>query len=200
MDMNTESDINTTSNNRSKIIAISVICIIVALIGLYIWHNHNKTLIAPTTFIQEQDTIDSIIEMPIDTLIVDSVPSDSIDSVSVDSLKSDSIRFDSINKTKRISNERIFDTSKKEMKDKLLSLEETILETTKKFEKGSTSKDKAFEICDSVTTEINKILKDKNSEEFKNQIKAIKRKTDSLINAIGYSTDETSNDNDEQFN
>lgn len=198
--MSTESNLNTTPNNRSKIIAISVICIIISLIGLYIWHNHNKTLIAPTTFIQEQDTIDSIIEMPIDTLIDDSISTDSIDSISPDSLSTDSIRFDSINKSKRVSNERIFDTSKKEMKDKLLSLEEIILETTKNYKKGSTSKEKAFEVCDSVTTEIDKILKDKNSDEFKNQIKAIRRKTDSLINAIGYSSDETSSDNDEQFN
>ena len=198
--MSTESNLNTTPNNRSKIIAISVICIIISLIGLYIWHNHNKTLIAPTTFIQEQDTIDSIIEMPIDTLIDDSISTDSIDSISPDSLSTDSIRFDSINRSKRVSNERIFDTSKKEMKDKLLSLEEIILETTKNYKKGSTSKEKAFEVCDSVTTEIDKILKDKNSDEFKNQIKAIRRKTDSLINAIGYSSDETSSDNDEQFN
>lgn len=198
--MSTESNLNTTPNNRSKIIAISVICIIISLIGLYIWHNHNKTLIAPTTFIQEQDTIDSIIEMPIDTLIDDSISTDSIDSISPDSLSTDSIRFDSINRFKRVSNERIFDTSKKEMKDKLLSLEEIILETTKNYKKGSTSKEKAFEVCDSVTTEIGKILKDKNSDEFKNQIKAIRRKTDSLINTIGYSTDETSSDNDEQFN
>lgn len=198
--MSTESNLNTTPNNRSKIIAISVICIIISLIGLYIWHNHNKTLIAPTTFIQEQDTIDSIIEMPIDTLIDDSISTDSIDSISLDSLSTDSIRFDSINRSKRVSNERIFDTSKKEMKDKLLSLEEIILETTKNYKKGSTSKEKAFEVCDSVTTEIDKILKDKNSDEFKNQIKAIRRKTDSLINTIGYSTDETSSDNDEQFN
>ena len=198
--MSTESNLNTTPNNRSKIIAISVICIIISLIGLYIWHNHNKTLIAPTTFIQEQDTIDSIIEMPIDTLIDDSISTDSIDSISPDSLSTDSIRFDSINRSKRVSNERIFDTSKKEMKDKLLSLEEIILETTKNYKKGSTSKEKAFGVCDSVTTEIDKILKDKNSDEFKNQIKAIRRKTDSLINAIGYSSDETSSDNDEQFN
>lgn len=198
--MSTESNLNTTPNNRSKIIAISVICIIISLIGLYIWHNHNKTLIAPTTFIQEQDTIDSIIEMPIDTLIDDSISTDSIDSISPDSLSTDSIRFDSINRSKRVSNERIFDTSKKEMKDKLLSLEEIILETTKNYKKGTTSKELAFEICDSVTTEIDKILKDKNSDEFKNQIKAIRRKTDSLINAIGYSSDETSSDNDEQFN
>ena len=198
--MSTESNLNTTPNNRSKIIAISVICIIISLIGLYIWHNHNKTLIAPTTFIQEQDSIDSIIEMPIDTLIDDSISTDSIDSISPDSLSTDSIRFDSINRSKRVSNERIFDTSKKEMKDKLLSLEEIILETTKNYKKGSTSKEKAFEVCDSVTTEIDKILKDKNSDEFKNQIKAIRRKTDSLINAIGYSSDETSSDNDERFN
>lgn len=198
--MSTESNLNTTPNNRSKIIAISVICIIISLIGLYIWHNHNKTLIAPTTFIQEQDSIDSIIEMPIDTLIDDSISTDSIDSISPDSLSTDSIRFDSINRSKRVSNERIFDTSKKEMKDKLLSLEEIILETTKNYKKGTTSKELAFEICDSVTTEIDKILKDKNSDEFKNQIKAIRRKTDSLINAIGYSSDETSSDNDEQFN
>lgn len=198
--MSTESNLNTTPNNRSKIIAISVICIIISLIGLYIWHNHNKTLIAPTTFIQEQDTIDSIIEMPIDTLIDDSISTDSIDSISPDSLSTDSIRFDSINRSKRVSNERIFDTSKKEMKDKLLSLEEIILETTKNYKKGTTSKELAFEICDSVTTEIDKILKDKNSDEFKNQIKAIRRKTDSLINAIGYSSDETSSDNDERFN
>ena len=198
--MSTESNLNTTPNNRSKIIAISVICIIISLIGLYIWHNHNKTLITPTTFIQEQDTIDSIIEMPIDTLIDDSISTDSIDSISPDSLSTDSIRFDSINRSKRVSNERIFDTSKKEMKDKLLSLEEIILETTKNYKKGSTSKEKAFEVCDSVTTEIDKILKDKNSDEFKNQIKAIRRKTDSLINAIGYSSDETSSDNDERFN
>ena len=198
--MSTESNLNTTPNNRSKIIAISVICIIISLIGLYIWHNHNKTLIAPTTFIQEQDSIDSIIEMPIDTLIDDSISTDSIDSISPDSLSTDSIRFDSINRSKRVSNERIFDTSKKEMKDKLLSLEEIILETTKNYKKGTTSKELAFEICDSVTTEIDKILKDKNSDEFKNQIKAIRRKTDSLINAIGYSSDETSSDNDERFN
>lgn len=198
--MSTESNLNTTPNNRSKIIAISVICIIISLIGLYIWHNHNKTLIAPTTFIQEQDSIDSIIEMPIDTLIDDSISTDSIDSISPDSLSTDSIRFDSINRSKRVSNERIFDTSKKEMKDKLLSLEEIILETTKNYNKGTISKESAFEICDSVTTEIDKILKDKNSDEFKNQIKAIRRKTDSLINAIGYSSDETSSDNDEQFN
>ena len=198
--MSTESNLNTTPNNRSKIIAISVICIIISLIGLYIWHNHNKTLIAPTTFIQEQDSIDSIIEMPIDTLIDDSISTDSIDSISPDSLSTDSIRFDSINRSKRVSNERIFDTSKKEMKDKLLSLEEIILETTKNYKKGTISKESAFEICDSVTTEIDKILKDKNSDEFKNQIKAIRRKTDSLINAIGYSSDETSSDNDERFN
>ena len=198
--MNTESDINTMPNNRGKIIAIAVICVIIALIGIYIWHNHNKILIAPTTFIQEQDTIDSIFEMPIDTLIADTILNDSIDSVSSDSIASDSAKIDSINKSKRISTERLFDTSKKEMKDKLLLLEETILETTKKFDKGITSKDKAFEVCDSVTTEINKILKDKNSDEFKNQIKAIRRKTESLLNAIGYSSEEISPDDNEHFN
>ena len=56
------------------------------------------------------------------------------------------------------------------MKDRLLAIEKLITAAITNYDKGKTSAKDAKAMCDSVANEVESILKDKNSNEFKYQI------------------------------
>ena len=193
--MSLDNNINDTSsspkNKRSSLIAISIIAVIIVAIGVYVWHNHNATFIEPTIF--EQEANDSIIiNDTIDSIAIDSIPVDSIDSIAIDSLTTDSLIIDSINNAVVSNYESIFDTSKKDMKNRLLAIEKYLEETAKNYDKGKVSSKNARIASDSVITVIDSISKEKHSKDFKHQIKAIKRKNNSLREMLGIALDSDS--------
>ena len=191
-------DLNNTTKNpssrRGSIIAISIITIIIAGIVFYMWYNHKATFITATSF--EQEPVDSLIETEfIDTIpsdSIDSIAADSIDSIAADSLKTDSLNIDSINNAVEPNQESIFDTSKKEMKNRLLAIEKYLEETSQNYEKGKVSSKNARIASDSVSTVLDSITKEKNSKDFKHQIKAIKRKNNSLRESLGLTSSKDS--------
>ncbi len=186
-----DNDINNhPQGKRNSYIAIIIVAIIIGIISFFVWRSHTNTLISPTTFEQPTDSlVDSTLIIDshlIDSTLIDSTAIDSIDSLKNDSLNIDSLKIDSINKSTITNNGSIFDTSKKEMKDRLLSIEKLVSDATADFDKGAITSKKAKAVCDSVSNELKSILKDKNSNEFKNQIKSINRKNDKLLNSLGY--------------
>ena len=185
-----DNDINNhPQGKRNSYIAIIIVAIIIGIISFFVWRSHTNTLISPTTFEQPTDSlVDST--LIIDSTLIDSTAIDSIDSLKNDSLNIDSLKIDSINKSTITNNGSIFDTSKKEMKDRLLSIEKLVSDATADFDKGAITSKKAKAVCDSVSNELKSILKDKNSNEFKNQIKSINRKNDKLLNSLGYTIED----------
>lgn len=193
-----DNGINSKSQSkRNSYIAIIIVAIIIGIISFFVWRSHTNTLISPTTFEQPTDSlVDSTLiidSLLIDSTLIDSTAIDSIDSLKTDSLKLDSLKIDSINKSAITKKGSIFDTSKKEMKDRLLLIEKLVSDATADFDKGAISSKNAKAVCDSVSNELKLILEDKNSNEFKNQIKSINRKNDKLLNSLGYTIEETEN-------
>lgn len=180
------------NNKKISVITITIITIIIAGISLYLWYNHNTTFITPTTF--DQEIPDSLInEVLIDTTFTDSLNTDSLDSISIDTIKVDSINIDSINNRSITSKGSFFDTSKKEIKDLLMSLEQYIEQTSQSFKDGRSSHQNAKIACDSVLNEIDKISKKKGAEDFKSQIKSITRKANKLKESLEQSESDKTN-------
>ena len=200
LSLNMDNGINSKSQSkRNSTIAMAIVAIIIAIIAFFIWRSHTNPLIQPTTFEQPTDSLNdstlNIDSLQLDSTLVDSIDIDSIDSLDIDSLKADSLSIDSINKLAQNGKGSIFDTSKKEMKDRLLAIEKLITDAITNYDKGKTSAKDAKAMCDSVANEVESILKNKNSNEFKYQIKSINRKTNELLNSLGYIIEDNNKDN-----
>ena len=177
LSLNMDNGINSKSQSkRNSTIAMAIVAIIIAIIAFFIWRSHTNPLIQPTTFEQPTDSLND-------------------STLNIDSLKADSLSIDSINKLAQNGKGSIFDTSKKEMKDRLLAIEKLITDAITDYDKGKTSAKDAKAMCDSVANEVESILKDKNSNEFKYQIKSINRKTNELLNSLGYIIEDNNKDN-----
>lgn len=161
--------------NRKYQIALVAVVVAIVVVGWFYFNGRDAGSNAPTLPLDndsiEGDLIEDIVE-EVDTLIVDSMPS--VDALVVDSPVH----------TEPAEYAKIYDSSKREMKNELMALEQLVREVDREFSDGAISADSVQEIGDSVLSVLANEIDHKNAENFKNQINSIKRKTNNLLKRI----------------
>lgn len=174
--VNNKSEMEVSVNpNRKYQIALVVVIIAIIVVGWIYWSGQptgGMEVVSPSAHDSiEDEVIEDTVEV-VDTIIVDSLPS--VDSVVVDSV------------TQSISAEyeKIYDSSRREMKNELMRLERLITDTDREYSGDGISADSARVVSDSVLNVLTRDVTPKYAEMFKNQISNIERKANNLIKKI----------------
>lgn len=161
--------------NRKYQIALVAVVVAIVVVGWFYFNGRSVGGQLPESPVDndslEEELIEDSVEV-VDTLIVDSMPS--VDTLEVDS------------STQSVPTEyaKIYDSSKRELKNELMTLERLIREVERGYYVGNISADSVQVIGDSVLSVLANEIDHKNADNFKNQINSIKRKTNNLLKRI----------------
>lgn len=176
---NPETNVNHRANNRRYHIALAVTIVAIIIVAIVYWQQ-NREATGKSQSSPASKTIDSLrdyITGEEDSII-------DVDTLSGDStLLTDTLSIDDTTTTAPIAYTKVYDESKREMKNVLIALEQLLKSTADGYTDGSVSAEEARAVGDSALTTLNGYSGTKNAESFKNQINAIKRKANNILNA-----------------
>lgn len=161
--------------NRKYQIALVAVVIAIVVVGWVYFNGRSAGVQLPVLPVDndslEEELIEDSVEA-VDSIIVDSMPS--VDTLDVDS------------STQSVPTEyaKIYDSSKRELKNELMTLEQLIRDVDREYYDGNISADSVQVIGDSVLSVLANEIDHKNADNFKNQINSIKRKTNNLLKRI----------------
>lgn len=171
--------VNRRADNRKYHIALVVTIVAIITVAIVYWQQRREETgnIHSTPVSMVIDSLEDNITEEEDSMIV-------VDTLSGDStLLTDTLSIDDTTTTDPVAYTKVYDESKREMKNGLIVLEQLLKSTALGYANGTVSAEEARAVGDSALTTLNVYSSTKNAENFKNQINAIKRKANNILKA-----------------
>ncbi len=172
-------NVNRRTDNRKYHIALAVTIVAIITVAIVYWQQSREETgnshSTPASMVI--DTLeDKITKEEYFMIVVDSLSGDS-------TLLTDTLSIDDTTTTAPVTYTKVYDESKREMKNGLIALEQLLKSTALGYADGTVSAEEARAVGDSALTILNVYSGTKNAENFKNQIIAIKRKANNILKA-----------------
>ena len=161
--------------NRKYQIALVVVIVAIIVVGWIYFNGRGAGGNAPMLPLDNDSIEGDLIEDTVE--VVDTLTDDTLPSV-------DTLVVDSSTQSMPIEYEKIYDSSKRELKNELMALEQLIRDADENYLNGTISADSARVVSDSVLNVLANDVDSKRAEMFKNQMNNIKRKANNLIKKI----------------